>query len=141
MATGNNSGAGELNFEMNVTPLIDVLLVLLIIFMVIAPVAPRGLAAQVPQLPTNPNQNPDAAIVVQIHSARGGQLLYKINEEDVSISDLGNRLDAIFSARADKAMFIQADDDLEFSAVAQVVDLGKVAGADHIGLLTPGNDL
>jgi biopolymer transport protein ExbD len=141
MATGNHHGVGGLNFEMNVTPLIDVLLVLLIIFMIIAPVAPRGLATEVPQLPTNQNQNPRDAIVVQIHSARGGQLHYRINEEDVSFSDLGNRLDAIFSARADKAMYIKADDTLEFSAVAQIVDLGKVAGADHIGLLTPGKGM
>ena len=141
MAFGNDPGAGGLNFELNVTPLIDVLLVLLIIFMIIVPVPQRGLATQVPQLPKNSSPNSDGAIVVQIHSARSGQLSYQINQEDVDISDLSNRLNAIFSARADRAMFIKADDTLDFSAVAQVVDLGKLAGADHIGLITPSDGL
>jgi len=91
MTSGNGCSSGGLNVDINVTPLIDVLLVLLIIFMVIVPVTPRGLAAQVPQQPTNPAHNQDAAIVVQILSPRGGRLGYKINQDDVTIDDLGNR--------------------------------------------------
>ena len=74
---------------------------------------------------------------MQILSARGGRLGYKINQEDVAIDDLGNRLAAIFSARANKVMFIKGDNDLDFSAVERVVDIGKEAGADQIGLITP----
>ncbi len=133
MTSGNSCG---LNVEINVTPLIDILLVLLIIFMVIVPVTPRGLAAQVPQPPTSPDQNHDAAIVVQILSTSGGRQGYKINQDDVTIDDLGNRLEAIFSARANKVMFIKGDDNLDFSAVARVVDIGKDAGAERIGLIT-----
>ena len=137
MTIANGDSSTGLKVEMNVTPLIDVLLVLLIVFMVILPVTPQGLDTQVPQQPSNPNQIPDAAIVVQVFALRAGQLGYKINQEDVAVKDLGNRLNTIFSVRANKVMFIKGDGNLDFSAVAQVVDIGKGAGAINIGLITP----
>ena len=137
MTIGNEDNSTGLNVEMNVTPLIDVLLVLLIVFMVILPVTPQGLDTQVPQQPSNPNQVPDAAIVVQVFTLRAGQLGYKINQDNVAVNDLGRRLNAIFSVRANKVMFIKAGGNLDFSAVAQVVDIGKGAGAINIGLITP----
>lgn len=105
--------------------------------MVIVPVTPRGLDAQVPQQPTDTNQKQDAAIVVQIVAERGGQLRYKINQSDGTLNDLDKRLEAIFSVRANKVMFIKGDDNLDFSAVARVVDIGRETGADRIGLITP----
>ena len=137
MTLGNGYSSAQLNAEMNVTPLIDVLLVLLIVFMVILPVTPQGLDTQVPQQPSNPNQIPDAAIVVQVFALRAGQLGYKINQDNVAVNDLGSRLNAIFSVRANKVMFIKGDGNLDFSAVAQVVDSGKGAGAINIGMITP----
>ena len=87
MTIGNGYSSTGLNAEMNVTPLIDVLLVLLIVFMVILPVTPQGLDTQVAQRPSNANQVSDAAIVVQVFTLRAGQLGYKINEDNVAVND------------------------------------------------------
>jgi biopolymer transport protein ExbD len=136
MTVENGHVSNQLWGEINVTPMIDVLLVLLIIFMVIVPAMPRGLNGALPQRSVSPAHDPESTIVVQIVRSHDGLVSYKINQEDVSITDLGTRLSAIFSLRANKVMFIKADDKLDFSTVAKVLDLGKGAGADHVGLLT-----
>lgn len=136
MAFESGHVRGQLRGDINVTPLIDVLLVLLIVFMVIAPAIPHGLHAALPRRSVNPTPNPDIPIVVQIMSDRDGLLSYKINEDQVSFNDLGSRLSALFSVRANKSLCIRGDDNLEFSTVAKVMDIGKGAGADHIGLMT-----
>jgi biopolymer transport protein ExbD len=120
--------------------MIDVLLVLLIIFMVIVPVVPKGLDALVPQPPKDPQkqQQPnDRTIVVQVIYRPGAAPTYKINETDVAKTDLLPELTKIYSNRAERVMFVRGDDDLNFAYIAEVIDIGRAANVDHIGLMTP----
>jgi biopolymer transport protein ExbD len=139
MAMSGGSGPGGISSDINVTPLIDVLLVLLIIFMVIVPVVPKGLDALVPQPPKTPQQQqPDTrTIVVSVLHTNSSQAAYKINQDDVAKGDLLARLTAIYANRAERIMFIKGDDDVNFALVADVIDIGHQAGVDHVGLITP----
>jgi biopolymer transport protein ExbD len=154
-------GGGGYSSDINVTPMIDVLLVLLIIFMVIVPVTPKGLDALVPQPPKNPQQQQqqsDRTIVVQVLTTRSGECAssapsappcYKINETSVlngvggplALKELQQRLTEIYANRAERIMFVKGDDDprhnLDFRYVAEVIDIGRAANVDHIGLMTP----
>ena len=139
MGMGGGGGTNTAVSEINVTPLIDVLLVLLIIFMVIVPVTPHGLDTLVPQPPKNKTQDQpnDRTIVVQIQSNGAGAPTYKINETAFNRTDIESKLAEIFATRQEKVMFVQGDKDLDFSKVAEVIDFGHLAGVDNIGLITP----
>jgi biopolymer transport protein TolR len=138
MGMGGGSTGGAMS-DMNVTPLIDVLLVLLIIFMVIVPVTPKGLDTLVPQPPKDHKDTPenDRTIVVQVLSNGAGAPSYKINQDDFAKAALEPKLAEIFSTRQEKVMFVKGDKDLDFSKVAEVIDFGHQAGVDNIGLITP----
>ncbi len=137
MAVGTSGGSMS---DINVTPMIDILLVLLIIFMVIVPVTPKGLDALVPQPPKNPQQQQqpnDRTIVVQVLYRPGQTPAYKINETDVLHSDLLAKLTEIYANRAERVMFVKGDDNVNFAYIADVIDIARAANVDHIGLMTP----
>ncbi len=121
--------------DMNVVPLIDILLVLLIIFMVITPTTPRGLEALVPQPSPNQPANQDIiakTIVVQVET--GGKL--KINQEEATWETLGPRLEEIFKQRAEKIAFVKGDENVQFYEVARAIDIMRSSGIDKVGLIT-----
>lgn len=131
--------ARALSSQINVTPLIDVLLVMLIIFMVIQPTLTHGLDTLLPQPPKNPvasEPNP-ATIVVSVASSATGEPVYSINHTSLRKEALAPRLAEIFAARNDRQIFLQGDAALDFSTIAQVVDDAHRAGIDNIAILTP----
>jgi biopolymer transport protein ExbD len=120
--------------DINITPFIDILLVLLVIFMTISPTRSKGVDTNIPQPPPlNSNiQTPQETIILSMD--RNGVI--KINQTTVEAPDLIGRLQDIFRTRNDRTVFVQADDELLFNDVAQLVDAAKIAGVERIGLMT-----
>ena len=133
MAVGG-SGKGP-KADINMTPMIDVLLVLIIIFMVITPLTPKGLEALIPQPPppgAQANQSDVRTVVIEIDKNHN----YSINTDPTTEQAMGGRLEAIFKTRAERVVFVKGDPSLDFLWVAKAIDIAHGAGIDKVGLMT-----
>ena len=137
-STNGTSGGDGLSSEINVTPLIDVLLVMLIIFMVIVPVMPSGLNSSLsPVAKSNAaDEARDSPILVQVEEEETA-VRYRINGTGLERAEITPRLRDLLSRRSVRQVLLKADAELDFAVVAGVIDAGHAAGAESIGLLTP----
>jgi len=131
MSVGSN---GRQRAEINVTPMIDVLLVLIIIFMTIIPLVPKGMNALLPQTSADTAKNTPPAdnIVVTVNSNR----TVSLNSEAIPLADLSGRLLTLFRNHSNHVVFVRGQKDLEFRQVAEVIDIARGAGLDRIALMT-----
>jgi len=134
--TATNGDTSGVASEINVTPMIDVLLVLLIIFMVIVPAVPRGEAALAPHPSLNGGTVHDA-VVLEVLKGADSAIKFRINQQPVAQGELQSQLAAIYANRAQRVLFVKGDDQLSFKQIADVIDIGHAAGVDQIGLMTP----
>jgi biopolymer transport protein TolR len=135
MALAKRDEGKKVNSDINVTPMVDVMLVLLIIFMVVTPMLQKGVSVDMAQV-NNPEQMPDAdkedALLVSI--TRDGQVYF--GSDQISIDSLTTKVKDRLANKPDKRVYVKADMRAHYGAVVQVVDGVRAAGVDDLGLLT-----
>jgi len=135
----STAGGGPFRAEMNLTPMIDVLLVLIIIFMVaVSSIQKQGLATEIPQ-PADKPATQVRTIVIQVRAAGDQQApTLKINDQKATWGDLQSQLVDIFKQRAERVAFIQGDDDVDYQYIADAISIARSSGVDRVGLLPRG---
>jgi biopolymer transport protein ExbD/biopolymer transport protein TolR len=135
MAISKRNEGAKVNSDINVTPMVDVMLVLLIIFMVITPMLQKGVSVDLAQV-NNPESMPDAdkedALIVAV--MRDGRVYF--GRDQISPDQLTDKIKDRLASRTDKRVFVRADARAKFGAVVEVVDNVRAAGVDDLGLLT-----
>jgi biopolymer transport protein TolR len=133
MAMSTGGGNRRLMSEINVTPLVDVMLVLLIIFMVTAPMMQEGMSVNVPEVKSAPLEQHEQEPVILVIDKNGKM---KIKRTELTIDQLSQELGAIFEERADKTLYLRADADASYGMVVQAMALAKQAGATKLSMIT-----
>jgi biopolymer transport protein TolR len=128
----HNSGDRGTMSQINVTPLVDVMLVLLVIFMVTAPMMQQGVQVNLPKANTKPLPAPEEAVIVSID--KGNRLF--LNKEPVPSSELRSRLSTLFANRTKKEVFLKADQDVPYGEVVKTMAEIKGAGIERLGMVT-----
>ncbi len=138
MALSATSARAAVKADINVTPLIDVMLVLLIIFMIVTPIIARGFQATIPRS-ENPENRPEGPDEIRLGIDKDGKFFLDLGAGPKLISDdaLPARLEALYAGRTlDKILFLKADQDIEFARVQQAIEIARAAGVRVVGAIT-----